>query len=115
MKTQLRLFALTCFVFLLVGQPASGELQDFSHTAQLISDQLQESLFSEAPMQLAYFPYYDDDDDQAYNHREGKRITCESRGERATYCRTHIHDRIRLERQLSDAPCRPYETWGADG
>lgn len=56
--------------------------------------------------------YYDD---RYYDARQGKRITCESRGERYTYCRTNTHGRVRLERQLSDAPCREYYTWGADG
>jgi hypothetical protein len=68
-------------------------------------------------------PYYgydprDPDDyynDRYYDVRQGKRITCESRGDRYNYCRTNMRGRIRIERQLSDAPCRRYDTWGADG
>lgn len=56
--------------------------------------------------------YYDD---RYYDASQSKRITCESRGNRYNYCRTDIRGRIRLDRQLSDAPCRRYETWGADG
>ncbi|MCS6924280.1 MAG: DUF3011 domain-containing protein [Candidatus Binatia bacterium] len=46
--------------------------------------------------------------------QEGRSVRCESRGERYEYCRTHMTGRVRLQRQLSDAPCRQYETWGAD-
>jgi hypothetical protein len=44
-----------------------------------------------------------------------KTIRCESRGERYEYCRTSTRGRVRLERQLSSAPCRQYSTWGTDG
>jgi len=68
-------------------------------------------------------PYYghdprDSDDyyhDRYYDARQGKRVTCESRGDNYNYCRTDVRGRIRIDRQLSDAPCRRYETWGADG
>lgn len=46
--------------------------------------------------------------------QEGRSVRCESRGGRYEYCRTHLTGRVRLARQLSDAPCRQYETWGAD-
>ena len=64
-----------------------------------------------------YDPRNPDDyyDDRYYDVGQGKRITCESRGDRYNYCRTNIRGRVRLDRQLSDAPCRRYETWGADG
>ncbi|MBI3796695.1 MAG: DUF3011 domain-containing protein, partial [Deltaproteobacteria bacterium] len=42
-------------------------------------------------------------------------ITCESQRGRYAYCRTNTEGRVRLERRLSDAPCRQYDTWGADG
>ena len=42
-------------------------------------------------------------------------ITCESQRGRYAYCRTNTLGRVRLERRLSDAPCRQYDTWGADG
>jgi hypothetical protein len=68
-------------------------------------------------------PYYgydpqDPDDyynDRHYDTRQGRRVTCESRSGQYNYCRTNIRGRIRLDRQLSDAPCRKYDTWGADG
>jgi len=68
-------------------------------------------------------PYYGSDprnpddyyDDRYYDSRQGRRITCASQGSRYNYCRTNMRGRIRLERQLSDSPCRRYETWGADG
>ncbi len=44
-----------------------------------------------------------------------KTIRCESRGERHEYCRTATRGRVRLERQLSNTPCRQYSTWGSDG
>jgi hypothetical protein len=44
-----------------------------------------------------------------------KTIRCESRGERYEYCRTSTRGRVRLERQLSNTPCRQYSTWGTDG
>jgi hypothetical protein len=68
-------------------------------------------------------PYYgydpqDPDDyynDRYYDTRQGRRVTCESRSGQYNYCRTNIRGRVRLDRQLSDAPCRKYDTWGADG
>lgn len=48
------------------------------------------------------------------NAQERKTIKCESRGSQHEYCRTNTQGRVRLERQLSDAPCREYDTWGAD-
>ena len=41
-------------------------------------------------------------------------IRCESEAHRHTYCRTYAQGRVRLERRLSKAPCREYDTWGAD-
>jgi hypothetical protein len=46
--------------------------------------------------------------------QDKKTIKCESRGSQHEYCRTNTKGRVRLERQLSDAPCREYQTWGAD-
>lgn len=47
---------------------------------------------------------------------EGQRtVTCESQSGRYNYCRTNTIGKVRLERHLSDAPCRQYDTWGADG
>ncbi len=68
-------------------------------------------------------PYYgsnprDPDDyysDRYYDARQGRRLTCESKSSQYNYCRTNVRGRIRLEKQLSDAPCRKYDTWGADG
>jgi hypothetical protein len=42
-------------------------------------------------------------------------ITCESQRGRYAYCRTNSIGRVRLKRRLSDARCRQYDTWGADG
>jgi len=43
-----------------------------------------------------------------------RQIRCESEAHRHTYCRTYAHGRVRLDRRLSKAPCREYDTWGAD-
>lgn len=43
-----------------------------------------------------------------------RQIRCESESHRHTYCRTYAHGRVRLEHRLSKAPCREYDTWGAD-
>jgi hypothetical protein len=43
-----------------------------------------------------------------------RKITCESRGRQYHYCRTGTRGFVRLEHRLSDAPCRQYDTWGAD-
>lgn len=47
----------------------------------------------------------------AYPRRQ---VRCESEAHRHSYCRTYAQGRVRLERQLSKAPCREYDTWGAD-
>ena len=75
---------------------------------------------AQSPEENPYYGYDPRDPDDYYHDRyydigQGKRITCESRGERYNYCRTNMRGRIRIDRQLSDAPCRRYETWGADG
>jgi hypothetical protein len=42
-------------------------------------------------------------------------VRCESQNDRYAYCPTHTGGRVRLQRQLSNAPCRQYETWGETG
>jgi DUF3011 family protein len=42
-------------------------------------------------------------------------VRCESQDDRYAYCRTYTGGRVRLQRQLSKAPCREYETWGVEG
>ena len=53
----------------------------------------------------------------AYRPSRGRQrtVTCESQRGRYAYCRTDTIGRVRLERRLSEAPCRQYDTWGADG
>ncbi|HEV8712761.1 MAG TPA: DUF3011 domain-containing protein [Candidatus Binatia bacterium] len=41
-------------------------------------------------------------------------LTCESRAGQSAYCPTSLRGEVRLDRQLSDAPCREYDTWGTD-
>ena len=43
------------------------------------------------------------------------RITCKSEGFKPSYCRLPHWGRVRLEKRLSDTPCREYDTWGVDG
>jgi hypothetical protein len=43
-----------------------------------------------------------------------RRIRCESESHRHTYCRTYAFGRVQLEERISKAPCREYDTWGAD-
>lgn len=43
------------------------------------------------------------------------RITCKSDRFRPSYCPLPKWGLVRLEKRLSDAPCRQYETWGVDG
>jgi hypothetical protein len=81
-----RLFSLTALVFLVVSLFLSS------------------SGSAEEDSRLAYRP-----------NSGGQRITCESERGRHSYCRTNTRGRVRLERRLSDAPCRQYDTWGADG
>jgi len=42
-------------------------------------------------------------------------VRCESQNDRYAYCPTYTGGRVRLQQQLSKAPCRQYETWGAEG
>ncbi len=62
--------------------------------------------------------YVDDDDyynDRYYDTRQVRRVTCESQKGRHNYCPINTRGRVRIERQLSNAPCREYDTWGVDG
>jgi hypothetical protein len=57
------------------------------------------------------------EDDSRLAHRPSggqKTIRCESQKGRHEYCYTYTTGQVRLERQLSNAPCRRYDTWGAD-
>ena len=55
------------------------------------------------------------DGERRHGEGESQRIKCESRGGKYDYCKTHATGRVELRKQLSDAPCREYDTWGADG
>lgn len=60
----------------------------------------------------AYRPY----DPEPLPVVDGERtITCESKKGRYNYCRTGTRGYVQLRRQLSERPCREYDTWGADG
>ncbi|MFO1430252.1 MAG: DUF3011 domain-containing protein [Candidatus Competibacteraceae bacterium] len=43
-----------------------------------------------------------------------ERITCESRNNRYNHCRIDTDNRVKLKRQISDAPCIEGRTWGYD-
>lgn len=47
--------------------------------------------------------------------QRGYRVTCKSQRFRAEYCPLPRWGRVELEKRLSDAPCRRYDTWGSDG
>lgn len=42
-------------------------------------------------------------------------VRCESQDDRYAYCPTYTQGRVRLQKQLSNASCREYETWGVEG
>ena len=44
-----------------------------------------------------------------------RNVRCESQDDRYAYCPTYTRGRVQLQRQLSNAPCRRYETWGTEG
>jgi len=43
-----------------------------------------------------------------------ERITCESKNHRYNHCRVDTDNRVKLKKQLSDAPCIEGQTWGYD-
>ena len=43
-----------------------------------------------------------------------ERITCESKNHRYNRCRVDTDNRVKLKKQLSDAPCIEGQTWGYD-
>lgn len=51
------------------------------------------------------------------DHRPGRgfHVTCKSDRFRPQYCPLPRWGRVQLEKRLSDAPCRQYDTWGSDG
>ena len=55
------------------------------------------------------------DEERRRGEGESRRITCESKGGKYDYCRTHTTGKVELRKQLSDAACREYDTWGTDG
>lgn len=91
--------------------------------AQQQGESLLDTIIKEAiqPSPPSESRYSDDDqdgdyyNDRHYDSRQGRRITCESRSGQHSYCPTEVRGRARLDRQLSDAPCRQYDTWGMDG
>jgi hypothetical protein len=42
-------------------------------------------------------------------------LRCESQDDRYAYCPTYTSGRVQMQKQLSNAPCRQYETWGTEG
>ena len=52
---------------------------------------------------------------RAQRHRPPPReIRCDSDAHKHTYCPTSTRGQVRLQRRISNAPCREYYTWGAD-
>jgi len=47
--------------------------------------------------------------------QRGYQVTCKSDRFRPTYCPLPRWGRVQIEKRLSGAPCRQYDTWGADG
>lgn len=91
------------------------------HTEQLYSYQLQKGI--RADITLDTLSGVQDESgvpmsieaDTRLAYRGGKTVKCESQSNRYNYCYTNTTGRVRLDRQLSDTPCRQYSTWGADG
>jgi hypothetical protein len=52
--------------------------------------------------------------DSSYRVASRQTVTCESRDGRSEYCPTSLRGDVRLDRQLSDAPCREHDTWGME-
>lgn len=50
----------------------------------------------------------------SYQSSRRQTVRCESRNGRSEYCPTAGRGEVRLDRQLSDAPCRKDDTWGTD-
>jgi hypothetical protein len=50
----------------------------------------------------------------SYQPSSRQTVTCESREGRSEYCPTSLRGEVRLDRQLSDAPCREHATWGTE-
>ncbi|MGE0680948.1 MAG: DUF3011 domain-containing protein [Candidatus Binatia bacterium] len=108
------------FLFVLVlsfDKKALAQQDPDSLLGTILNETLQQSHSPESSPWYGHDPHSRNDyyDDRYYDARQGKRITCESRGSQYNYCRTNVRGRIRIERQLSDTPCRQYDTWGADG
>jgi hypothetical protein len=60
-------------------------------------------------------PGYRPGQEQGPGWSQGYNLTCKSDRFRPEYCPLPRWGRVRLERRLSDAPCRQYDTWGSDG
>src|SRR5258708_40093488 len=50
----------------------------------------------------------------SYQQSRRQTVTCESQNEKPEYCPIGRRGDVRLDRQLSDAPCHEHETWGTD-
>jgi len=50
----------------------------------------------------------------SYQLSSRQTVTCESRTGKSEYCPTNLQGDVRLDRQLSDAPCREHDTWGRE-
>src|SRR5215831_5760920 len=101
-----------------LGCPAFAQRDSGSLLGTIINEAVQQG--TRPPEDGLYYgsnPHDPDDyyNDRYYDAQQGRRITCESRGSQYNYCRTNVHGRVRLDRQLSDTPCRQYDSWGADG
>jgi hypothetical protein len=119
MKTSQVAASLFCLTAVLGFSPSARAQNSGSLLGNIINEAVrqQQQQQGEDPR---YNNRYSDDDDDYYNDRHYdtrrvKRVTCESQKGRHNYCPVDTRGRVRIERQLSNAPCREYDTWGVDG
>jgi len=125
---QLTVWLVIAFVFALVARAFAEDLngsliqQLTDHTERLYSHQLQKGMSEDLTLD-ALGGVQDDswapksaEEDTRLAYSSGRRtVKCESQANRYNYCYTKTTGRVRLDRQLSNTPCRRYDTWGADG
>lgn len=130
MKNPLQLAAWLVIAFVLsLGARASAEDRGglpmrrlVDHTEQLRSYQLRKGMSEDLTLDALDEARDENrasrsaEEDTRLAYRPGRKtVKCESQANRYNYCYTNTTGRVRLNQQLSDAPCRQYNTWGADG
>jgi hypothetical protein len=106
---QVTAFAVCVSVWLLAGRATAMDLEDGSQSSVSHAQDDEWLLPEDTEVTQPHLMYVQ------WGSGGRRTVRCESQNDRYAYCPTYTVGRVRLQQQLSDSPCRQYESWGTDG